>query len=426
MSKPCVWQLVSTYRCTVCLRQQWVHCKCQCPYRITTVIACCSICDRCSSIEHMSKPCVWQLVSTYRCTVCLRQQWVHCKCQCPYRITTVIACCSICDRCSSIEHMSKPGVWQLVSTYRCTVCLRQQWVHCKCQCPYRITTVIACCSICDRCSSIEHMSKPGVWQLVSTYRCTIRLRQQRVHCKCQCPYRITTVIACCSICDRCSSIEHMSKPCVWQLVSTYRCTIRLRQQWVHCKCQCPYRITSLIACCSICDRCISIEHMSKPCVWQLVSTYRCTVCLRQQWVHCKCQCPYRITTVIACCSICDRCSSIEHMSKPGVWQLVSTYRCIVCLRQQWVHCKCQCPYRITTVIACCSICDRCSSIEHMSKPCVWQLVSTYRCTIRLRKQWVHCKCQCPYRITTVIACCSICDRGSPIEHMSKPCVWQLV
>src|SRR4029078_7209057 len=107
------------------------------------------------------------------------------------------------------------------------------------------------------------------------------------------------------------------------------------------------------------------------------------------------------------------------MSKPCVWQLVSTYRCIVRLRQQWVHCKCQCPYRITTVIACCSICDRCSPIEHMSKPCVCQLVSTYCCIVRLRQQRVHCKCQCPYRITTVIATYRIGYVTCLCEHMSK-------
>src|SRR6476659_7733341 len=144
--------------------------------------------------------------------------------------------------------------------------------------------------------------------------------------------------------------------------------------------------------------------MSQPGVWQLVRTYCCIVALRQQWVHCKGQCPYRITTVIACCFICELCCLCKHMSQPAVWQLVRTYCCIVALRQQWVHCKGQCPYRITTVIACCCICDLCSASEHMFQPVVWQRVRTYCCIVALRQQWVHCKGQCRYRITTVIAC----------------------
>src|SRR5258706_56067 len=91
------------------------------------------------------------------------------------------------------------------------------------------------------------------------------------------------------------------------------------------------------------------------------------------------------------------------------------------LGQQRINSQDQCPDRITTIVACCSIDDCRCAIEYMTQPCERQLICTYTEVIGLAQQRLNSHDQCPDRITTIVACCSIDDCRCAIEYMTQPC-----
>src|SRR5258706_16088889 len=78
----------------------------------------------------------------------------------------------------------------------------------------------------------------------------LSLGQQRINSQDQCPDRITTIVACCSIDDCRCAIEYMTQPCERQLICTYTEVIGLGQQRLNSQVDCVDRITT--AFCSCC------------------------------------------------------------------------------------------------------------------------------------------------------------------------------
>src|SRR5258705_12761361 len=87
---------------------------------------------------------------------------------------------------------------------------------------FPFTTIFRCCSIDDCRCAIEYMTQPCERQLICTYTEVIGLGQQRINSQDQCPDRITTIVACCSIDDCRCAIEYMTQPCERQLICTYK------------------------------------------------------------------------------------------------------------------------------------------------------------------------------------------------------------
>src|SRR5258705_443603 len=153
MTQPCERQLICTYTEVIGLGQQRINSQDQCPYRITTIVACCSIDDCRCAIEYMTQPCEPQLICTYTEVIGLGQQRINSQDQCPYRITTIVACCSIDDCRCTIEYMTLFYECQLICKFNSFTARGSHDINSQDQCPYRITTIVACCSIDDcRCA----------------------------------------------------------------------------------------------------------------------------------------------------------------------------------------------------------------------------------------------------------------------------------
>src|SRR5258706_6735270 len=118
----------------------------------------------------------------------------------------------------------------------------------------------------------------------------------------------------------------MTQPCERQLICTYTEVIGLGQQRINSQDNCPNRIVTIVACCSIDDCRCAIEYMTQPCERQLICTYTEVIGLGQQRRYRQVDRVDRITTACCTCyriSKCSRCviaHTIEHIR-----QLVSTY-----------------------------------------------------------------------------------------------------
>src|SRR5258706_47336 len=157
MTQPCERQLICTYTEVIGLGQQRINSQDQCPDRITTIVACCSIDDCRCAIEYMTQPCERQLICTYTEAIVLGQQRINSQDQCPDRITTIVACCSIDDCRFFFKDTAHTYIYPFTLPYALPICLGQQRINSQDQCPDRITTIVACCSIDDCRCAIEYM-----------------------------------------------------------------------------------------------------------------------------------------------------------------------------------------------------------------------------------------------------------------------------
>src|SRR5688572_11684629 len=124
----------------------------------------------------------------------------------------------------------------------------------------------------------------------------------------------------------------MTEPCVWQLIGADIQSPGYCQQWSNRQIQCPDCITTTGRTCNrINDRRCTIKHMSKPCVWKLIGTNIQCSCYCQQRCNRQIQCSDCITTAgrTSDC-ICNSSGTREHMTEPGVWELVGTNSKISC------------------------------------------------------------------------------------------------
>src|SRR5258706_375839 len=190
----------------------------------------------------MTQPCERQLICTYTEVIGLGQQRINSQDQCPYRITTIVACCSIDDCRCTIEYMTQPCEQQLLCTYTEVIGLDQQRINSQDQCPYRITLMIPRPTRSNFFPYTKLFRYPCERQLICTYTEVIGLGQQRINSQDQCPDRITTIVACCSIDDCRCAIEYMTQPCERQLICTYTQALALGQHRIIIQDQCPHRI----------------------------------------------------------------------------------------------------------------------------------------------------------------------------------------